>query len=547
MLDQLPTELVIEILQWTTAVHYGDKNALLELRKVCKLFNEILTPISFSTLPMDYTRVHPNQVASRPALKLNALHRIAPFVRSLFIDMMVLRDDNECHFLEHAFAEIPKMKEWVSNLRESYCMNEDAFTPQEYRDSLQTMLSYAPSTTAVKLNLPFQMVACGQFRTSTLLLGNTFDLLAHRPEGSESLQTLSLDNLSDLSIAHLWSNPSDVSNIIKTFEDLRHLSLSVRGHWVWLAPIGYAHRVWEMICKATKLESLCLIDLDVGEVTRSGKLINSKVRNTENTVPAEWEYRSFPSIAPEFMFFSLPNLTYLELRNVNVKAKALAKIFANLAKSLRELYLDNVYLKTKYCIDWPYDKNYRDLWIGHCNVRPGPGQHWLAIYLRQLRTKLRVCRVSNLGYDRFILRGIIEAPVTVKYDFFDPSGLDRTLEQRFVEVVMGYEQPDAPDGSPVIYYPQKEHQDAWAMADLKRPKEVAAEDWDASLHSLRKRHPTSNLQKSIDDTFASCNPWTVKTLHSFADRTSEGIKELTRMREERQANEEAQENQESQD
>ncbi|KAI0889252.1 uncharacterized protein GGS22DRAFT_69151 [Annulohypoxylon maeteangense] len=545
MMNTLPTEIVIQIIEWTAVVYYGDKNMVLELRKVCKLFDEILRPIAFCTLPIDYTRVDYYQANTRAPLKRQALRRIAPYCQSLFIDMMVVRDDGECQFLENAFAPIPKMKEWVSNLREWYCMNEDTFTPMEYRAALEMMLNYTPNTTSMKLNLPFQLVACGlQYRASTMILGNTFDLLANRREGSKELKTLSLENLSDISIGQLWGNPSDVKNIIKTFGELNHLSLSLRRHWVGQAPLWHAHRLWEMICKAGKLESLCLIDLDVGDTPRPAKLITTKATDSTHS---DWEYRSLPLIVRPPKSF-LPNLTYLELRNLNIKADALVCMFKNFANCLQELYLDNVYLKTTYCIEWSLAVNYGDLWIGLPNKRPRANQRWLATYLRQIRAQLRVCRATNLGYDRFVRRGIIEAPAVVKYDISDPCGLDRTIEQRFVEVFMGYEQPNTPEGLPVVYLPRTEAQDAWAMADRKRPTEVNAEDWDASLYPPAKRHPTSTLQKSIDGKFANYNPWTLRTLRYFANRTSEGLKELNNLRmRERQENQENQENQESQD
>ncbi|KAI1206449.1 uncharacterized protein F4807DRAFT_439238 [Annulohypoxylon truncatum] len=545
MLDRLPTELVIQIVEWTAVAHYGDKNTLLELRKVCKLFNQILRPIALCTLPLDYTRIDYYQVTSRRRLKRKALRRIAPLCQSLFIDMMVIRDDGECQFLENAFASIPKMMDWVSKLREWYCMHEEAFTAGMYRASLEMMLNYTPNTTSVKLNLPFQLVACGlQYRASTVILGNTFDLLAHRRKGSKKLQTLSLENLSDISVGQLWSNPSDVKNIIKTLSDLRHLSLSLRRPWVGEAPLWHARRLWEMVCKAKNLESLCLIDLDVGERPRPAKLITTKVTDS---VHSDWEYRSLPVISRPPKSVLLPNLTYLELRNVNVKAEALVCMFKSFASCLQELYLDNVYLKTTYCIDWAIEVNYGDLWIGLPNVRPKTNQRWLATHIRQVCAQLRVCRVADLGYDRFVRRGIIEAPATVKYDLHDPCGLKRTLEQRFVEVVMGYEQPAAPDGSPMIYYPAEETQDRWTMADRKRPEEIAAKDWNASLYSLRERHPTSALQKTIDGKFVNCNPWTLKMLRNFSDRACEGLRELNLMRiEERRESEESQENQESQ-
>jgi hypothetical protein len=138
---------------------------------------------------------------------------------------------------------------------------------------------------------------------------------------------------------------------------------------------------------------------------------------------------------------------------------------------------------------------------------------------------LRVCRVSSLGYDMYLLGS--KPDVMPANDIEDPSGLGRSLEQRFVEVVMGYKQPYAADGSPVEYLPELESM-TWASADKERPEKFARSDWDASYFLTDERNRTSIWQKTIDRQFPNCNQFTLDQLHCFADKACEGMQALNR-------------------
>lgn len=418
--------------------------------------------------------------------------------------------------LDNLFSQVPAMDSFVSSLLHRYCMNETSFTEIDYRDQLGLMLEYAPKVTAVKLNLPFQLASTGQYRAGTMILGNTFKALAQRPEESETLKTLVLENLCDMSVVSLWRNPQDVKNIMVALADLTHLFLSVRRNEEGQAhTINFRNRLWEMIGKAEKLESLCLVDLDA-EGKHGWKIRTS---SQAHCTLEEWQFRCIPTIRkpPKSV---LPNLTYLELRQVEVMGCGLLSVFKCFANSLQELYLDTVYLKTVYSADSPQDVH-NTLWIGLPNKRPPPNHRWVATYLRQIRAQLRVCRVFSLGYDQYVMG---EEPLenNVTYDLEDPCGLQRCLEERFAEVVMGVKQPAAPDDSAVVYLPEEEEQDSWALADCDRTPSVAADEpLPASLKTGFS--PASAWQRSIDGQFPNCNQFTLNALHGFADNAYKGM------------------------
>ncbi|KAI0388023.1 hypothetical protein F5Y04DRAFT_241509 [Hypomontagnella monticulosa] len=525
-MDKLPHEILFHILEWTVVAFYSDKNNLLKLRTTCKLFDDVLKRFALRTLQLEFTRLDKSERKVRPPDD-DALFRAGPFCRALYLDMMVVRDDNEVMLLDNLFARVPAMDNFVSSLLHRYCMNETSFTEIDYRNQLGAILEHAPKVTAVKLNLPFQLAWTGQYRAGTMILGNTFEALAQRPEESETLKTLVLENLCDMSVVSLWRNPQDVKNIIIALADLTHLFLSVRRHEGGNANnINFRNRLWEMIGKAEKLESLCLVDLDAeGKHCRRIRTSSQRDLTLE-----EWQFRCIPTIRkpPKSV---LPNLTYLELRQVEVMGSGLLSVFRCFANSLQELYLDAVYLKTVYSTESPQDAH-NTLWIGLPNMRPPPNHRWIATYLRQIQVQLRVCHVSSLGYDQYVM-GEQLPEHSVTYDLEDPSDLDRTLEERFVEVVMGIEQPPAPDDSDIVYLPEDSEQDSWALGRCERTPSVDQMIVDAVVKTGPS--PASVWQRSIDGQFPNCNQYTLDALHGFANNAYKGMTLLNELSDQRVA------------
>ena len=90
IVTRLPPEILITILEYCVANHYNKKNDLLELRTVCRLFDEILKPYGLHTLQVDCTRLMRSpQLSADPS----ALARAGPHCRALYLDMMLIRDE----------------------------------------------------------------------------------------------------------------------------------------------------------------------------------------------------------------------------------------------------------------------------------------------------------------------------------------------------------------------------------------------------------------------------------------------------------------------
>lgn len=94
-MDRLPRELIDAILQQCVA--QGPKNNVLRLRLVCRLFDRILKPAGCCTLGLDFSRMSRASHVRRP--DVDALQTIGYHCKSLYIDLMVLRDESECYSL----------------------------------------------------------------------------------------------------------------------------------------------------------------------------------------------------------------------------------------------------------------------------------------------------------------------------------------------------------------------------------------------------------------------------------------------------------------
>ena len=91
-MDRLPPEIILTILGYCVENHYGDKNSLLDVRTVCKLFDNILKPVVLKTLQLEFTRLDKISRKCRPPDEA-ALQRIGPLCQALYLDMMMIRDE----------------------------------------------------------------------------------------------------------------------------------------------------------------------------------------------------------------------------------------------------------------------------------------------------------------------------------------------------------------------------------------------------------------------------------------------------------------------
>lgn len=412
------------------------------------------------------------------------------------------------------------MKDFCQSLHQKYCMNDESFTEMDYVRTVEEMLFYCVEVDRLRLNLPFQLVG-HHCNAATMILANTLKAFATRPEeDSAKLRTLVLENITDIAIGSLWMNPVDVMNIKSVFEGLEHLVMTIRRHLN--DPIRarwFGSCLWNWLDTAERLESLCLIGVENDDRPPRG-LKQTKFWQ----IPVdEWRTRSLP--APHVI---LPYLTCLELKRVDVDPDVFTKISENFGPTLQELYLNEVYLKTEQGRDWNEDSR-KVLWIGMPNQRAPVDSSWVAMALRTGTPQLRICRSSFLGYDHYLRD---EASAHPEFDHIDPCGLGRSVSQRFVEVVMGIQQPNMPSGEPVEYMAPDAKHDRLARQLTARSKPLSVTEYDTNAHQTAVANTTSAWQKSIDGVFPNCNSNTLDELHHIAETACQGMNEIHRRRSE---------------
>jgi hypothetical protein len=275
----------------------------------------------------------------------------------------------------------------------------------------------------LKLNLPFQVVG-QQSRTATLLLATTMAALTKRPEESKQLNTLVLDHVSDTTLIDICNNPIDLGNTIQAFSGLNHLVLSIKRQeardWRQMA---FTKHLWFLIRKALDLESLCLIGWNVKRDIATRTHLHGVSANV-------WSMRSLPFHVDESQGSS--RLRFLELKRVDIDPNSLISLVTECAGSLKEFYLNEVYLKVRS----DNDSSGSSLWLGHADLSRAEDVVWVAQDLRKIQgLKLEVLRATGLGYDEFDPE---TNPLHPSYDLIDYSGRNQPFDQRFVEAVLDY-------------------------------------------------------------------------------------------------------------
>ncbi|KAG6311412.1 hypothetical protein E4U44_004329 [Claviceps purpurea] len=509
-MDRLPRELIDAILR--RCVAQGPKNNVLQLRLVCRLFDRVLKPSGCRTLGLELSRLSRASHVRRP--DPDALQTIGYHCKSLYIDLMVLRDEMEVDYLETVFARVPTMAEFCQSMRRKYCMNKSSFTETEYYHTVESLLFNCRQIDRLRLNLPFQLVG-RHCNAATMILANTLKALACRPEeDSACLKTLVLENVADMTIISLWLNPTDVGNIMKVFADLHHLVLTLRRHDTE-AQRAFGSCFWDVIEHADRLETLCLVGMDHDDRPPRG------LKQTRFwQIPVEdWRVRSLPTPRTSFS-----NLTCLELKRLEMLPDAFLKATTQVfGETLEELYLNEIYLKTEQSNDWNQDSR-KVLWVGIPNKRPDDDCQWMAMRVRAATPRLKVCRASFLAYDHYLREDIAMPP---EFDLIDPCGLGRSVSQRFVEVVLGVHQPNSPTGEPVLYYPHEPSDDSRLLYKLwDRTRAPFVEEYDTNAYQATLDNPTSGWQKSLDGIFINSNSGTLNELHYIAQTACQGMNEI---------------------
>lgn len=91
-MDQLPPEILDSILQKNIEMCRDHKSQLLDLRLVCKAFDQGLKSSIFKTTSLEFSRfIRFRNIDDNPD-ELKALKDIASLSSSMYIDMMITRD-----------------------------------------------------------------------------------------------------------------------------------------------------------------------------------------------------------------------------------------------------------------------------------------------------------------------------------------------------------------------------------------------------------------------------------------------------------------------
>jgi hypothetical protein len=97
-MESLPREILDCILE--QCISCGPKNEILELRLVCRAFEKYLKQFACRTLNLEYSRLSKASKDSYPHPHRDALQTIGYHCKSLYIDLMVVRDDCKASALD---------------------------------------------------------------------------------------------------------------------------------------------------------------------------------------------------------------------------------------------------------------------------------------------------------------------------------------------------------------------------------------------------------------------------------------------------------------
>ncbi|KAM0287792.1 hypothetical protein ACHAQH_000324 [Verticillium albo-atrum] len=432
------------------------------------------------------------------------------------------------------------MKEFIHSLQYRYCMSDTSFTEIDYHMTLLDMCFNCDQIDRLRINLPCQLVG-QRCNTATMILANTFSAFSERfktadPAGPEPvrLNTLVVENITDQAIYNLWKNPSDVLSMMRIFTELRHLVFSIRRVELTDPRLlsAWGRYLWETFRIAESLDSLCIAGNDDDRPPRGLKQTKAWLTDAN-----EWRARSLP-VAPNFHI--LPVLTSLALERLDIHPLALHRAAWNFGPTLRTLILNEVYLKVEQgAVRNPNTTQH--LWIGLPNQRPDDDDFWMAMQFRALAPNLKIVRASFLGYDHLLHDDLLAGhalpseAASPDFDFLDPSGLGRSLAQRFVEVTLGYAQTPSPTPSakPVVYLPEDDRHDHLVASLLPRPAGgLSIVDYDANAYQTAVDNPTGRWQRSLDGMYPNTNAGTLETLHAIADTACRGMNEIQRHRDE---------------
>jgi hypothetical protein len=365
-------------------------------------------------------------------------------------------------------------------------------------------LTNGPNITRLKVDLPLQILGRSN-TTAARLLANTFSCVVNRSQRYKKIDTLVIKHLSDRSLNTLFSCPDSMGNTLKTFENLEVLVLTLkRSEHRYSRQNLFTKNLWLMLRKATNLQSLFI----------SGLTHLKKPKMQPRMLFNHRRARSFPydsSSGP-----GLENLRCLELKSVEIRAKTFYMMIKQNCNSLSELCLDDIQLKVQATRGSPHD-----MWIGFPGIVPAEGQcTWVAPALRDIKgLHLKVLRATKLSYNS--LQNLWSD--NLSYDHYDPAYGSRSLEDRFVEVVLGTKASisvDVDNTSVTEYVPK---------SCLQHP---GSHD----TRSYQTYHNKTSLYKtSLDRVFNNRNAEASRELTKIVDITNKKIDLLSRQIDRRNA------------
>lgn len=423
----------------------------------------------------------------------------------------------ELFYLRPHVEADPSVRSICEDMRKRYCLGPATFTEEHFRSRLDDILLNCRDIDRARLALPLPFVVSDEL-TTTFILANALAALGRRPEeDSATLKVLVLENVTGVAIRNLSYNPLDRLNVMTVFGGLDHLVLSTKGN----ASYFPSHRIlttelWKFIGMAESLKTLCLIGLDCGGEPPLSALRHSRSAVTADGMPeADWQESIFP---PPFLV-RLSHLTCLELRRMDLTSEFFLSGVTSFGSTLRELYLDRVCLKIRKAEDED-GHPIHDLWVGLPNTTPRPNDRdrWVAHIIRNEYPKMQVCRATHLSYDFYGSAEELEALQGL--DIIDPCGLNRDLARRFVEVTMGYEQPELETGGPCTMFPSSTQN----QPPLKpAAKDMQPSSWDVTAYHNAVANPTSKWLDSIDGCFTNDKTTGVAVLRDLTEAWCRGL------------------------
>ena len=200
---------------------------------------------------------------------------------------------------------------------------------------------------------------------------------------------------------------------------------------------------------------------------------------------------------------------------MDIDPRALLGIIEDNSQSLKEVYLNEVYLKV---INSSEEEDI-SLWIGF-PIQPLPAQGiWVAQSLRNMESlHLDILRATGLGYDVFQPD---QSFGHANYDLADPSGLHRSLDQRFVEAVFANADMAMDDASPAAL-PGPAEPLAEDSRSVPPPQSKRADDFDAEIYQ-RHRNTTSHFKRCIDGFFFNHNEQALQELQRMMILADKGM------------------------